>query len=91
MNNYYGMENIEGRYVFFRNDAQKNSKSSVKCSAVNEFNIKTFDTTECVTYLEKWSEMTIFEWISTTFKSSTVFRDSWGRSVNWLGPKIDLP
>jgi len=35
--------------------------------------------------------MIIFETFLTTFKLSIVFRDSWGSSVNWLEPKIELP
>jgi len=48
-------------------------------------------TTECVTDLDSWSEMIIFESILTTFKLSIVFRGSWGRSVNWLESKMEPP
>jgi len=48
-------------------------------------------TTECVADLDQRSEMIIFEPILTTFKSSVVFRDSWGNSVNWLEPQNEPP
>jgi len=35
--------------------------------------------------------MIIFESIFTTFKSSVIFRGSWGISVNWLKPKTETP
>jgi len=35
--------------------------------------------------------MIIFELILTTIKPSTVFRGSWGSSVNWLEPEIKPP
>jgi len=35
--------------------------------------------------------MIIFELILTTFKSSVVFRGSWGSCVYWLKTKIDSP
>jgi len=47
--------------------------------------------TECVTDLGEWSEMIIFESILAFFKSSIVFRGSWGISVNWLEPKPEPP
>jgi len=46
---------------------------------------------ECVTDLDYWGEMIIFESILTTSKSSIIFRGSWGSIVNWLEPKIEPP
>jgi len=35
--------------------------------------------------------MIILKSILTTFKSSIIFKCSWGSSVNWFEPKVSLP
>jgi hypothetical protein len=47
-----------------------------------------YKTTERVTDLDY---VIMFESILTTFKLSVILRGNWGRSVNWLEPKIEPP
>jgi len=47
--------------------------------------------TECVTDLDKQSELVIFESILTTFKLSIIYGGSWGSIENWLQPKTKPP
>jgi len=37
------------------------------------------------------SKIIIFQSILTTFKSSIIFRGSWGSNENWLEPKAEPP
>jgi len=46
---------------------------------------------ECVTDLDKQSDLLIVQSILTSFKQSIIFGGSWGSTENWLEPKTEPP